>query len=232
MMSSLLLLLSLSSQASSGGISLGQTRIVFSAADKAQTVTVSNSGQRAYLIQARVHNGLDETSLAPFIVTPPLFRLAGESRQMLRILPQVGTLPTERESLFYLSVSAIPAQAEPITAADRLSVGVRFVVKLFYRPLGLTPPAESTPCLLTFTREAQGLRVANPTGYFQTLGRLTVNGRDVMLDGQASMVPPQGSLTLAIQGLANLVSWQTVTDYGGLSATCQQTRPPIAETLP
>ncbi|MFV8908425.1 molecular chaperone [Serratia fonticola] len=232
MMASLLLPVALSSQASSGGISLGQTRVVFSAADKAQAVVVSNSGQRPYLIQARVQNGLDESSPAPFIVTPPLFRLAGESRQVLRLLPPGATLPTDRESLFYLSVSAIPAQDTPITTVDRLSVGVRFVVKLFYRPVALAQSAESTSCLLMFTREAQGLRVANPTGYFQTLGKMTVNGRDVVLDGQPSMVPPQGSLTLAVNGPTNRVSWRTVTDHGGLSASCQQALSTQVEPTP
>ncbi|WP_193588374.1 hypothetical protein [Yersinia hibernica] len=44
-LSSLLLTLSLSAYAESGGISLGQTRVIFSSADKAQILTVSNSGQ-------------------------------------------------------------------------------------------------------------------------------------------------------------------------------------------
>ncbi len=117
-LSSLLLTFSLSAQAGSGGISLGQTRVIFSSADKAQTLTVSNSGQQAYLVQARVQNGLDDTTPAPFIVTPPLFSLQGDSRQLLRLLPQGATLPTDQESLFYLSISAIPAQAEPVTAAE------------------------------------------------------------------------------------------------------------------
>lgn len=225
----LLLLLSLSLQASSGGISLGQTRVIFSAADKAQTITVNNSGQRAYLIQARVQNGQEDPTPAPFIVTPPLFSLPGESRQLLRILPQGDTLPTDRESLFYLSVSAIPAQAEPVTATDRLSVGVRFVVKLFYRPQGL---AQITSCSLTFKRDAQGIQISNPSAYFQTLGRLSVNGHTVALDPQASMVPPQSSLSLAVNGPVNKLTWQTVTDYGGLSPSCQQTLSAAAEATP
>lgn len=228
----LLFLFSLSSLAGSGGVSLEQTRVIFSAGDKAQTVTVRNSGQRTYLVQARVQNNLDDTTSAPFIVTPPLFSLLGDSRQLLRVLPQDAVLPADRESLFYLSVSAIPAQSEPVTAPDRLSVGARFVVKLFYRPHGLTPSADSVSCRLTFRREAHGVQVANPTAYFQTLGALSVNGRAVALERQPAMVPPQGRITLIVDGPVNNVTWQTVTDHGGLSPLCRQTGPVAAEMTP
>lgn len=225
--SGLLFTLSLPLQAGNGGVSLGQTRIIFSAADKAQTLTVSNSGARAYLIQSRVQNGLDDTTPAPFIVTPPLFSLPGDSRQLLRILPQGAALPSDRESLFYLSVSAIPAQEKPVTAADRLSVGVRFVLKLFYRPQGL--PAMDA-CLLKFSHSAHGVQVTNSSAYFQTLGMLTINGHTLALDQQPTMVSPRGSILLAVDGPLYNLSWQTVTDHGGLSQPCQQTGPATVET--
>ncbi|HFN1103747.1 TPA: molecular chaperone [Klebsiella variicola subsp. variicola] len=231
-LSGLLLTFCLSAQAGSGGISLGQTRVIFSSADKAQTLTVSNSGQQAYLVQTRVQNGPDDTTPAPFIVTPPLFSLQGDSRQLLRLLPQGATLPADRESLFYLSVSAIPAQAEPVTADSRLSAGVRFVIKLFYRPQSLALPADNTPCLLTFRRDAHGVRVLNPTGYFQTLGMLSVDGHTVALERQPAMVPPHSSLILAVDGPVNKVTWQTLTDYGGLSGSCRQTGSASTETTP
>ncbi|ENY3730632.1 fimbrial biogenesis chaperone [Enterobacter mori] len=231
-LASLLLIFSLSAHSGSGGISLGQTRVIFSSAYNAQTLTVSNSGRQAYLVQARVENGQGDTRPAPFIVTPPLFSLQGNSRQLLRLLPMDATLPDDQESLFYLSISAIPAQAEPVTAADRLSVGVRFVIKLFYRPQGLALPANNTPCLLTFRREAHGVRAINPTGYFQTLGKLVVDGQTVVPDQQPAMVPPHSSITLAVNGPANKVVWQTITDFGGLSQSCQQTGSASTETTP
>lgn len=228
----LLITPSLPSLAGSGGISLGQTRVIFSSADKAQTLTVSNSEQRAYLVQTRVQNSQGGTSDTPFIVTPPLFSLQGNSRQLLRILPQDATLPTDRESLFYLSVAAIPAQAEPATATDRLSVGVRFVIKLIYRPQSLALSAHAAPCLLAFSHQTHGVRISNPTAYFQTLGVLRINGHTVELDQQPAMVPPQSSITLPVAGPVNMVAWQTITDHGGLSPSCQQTGSDAVGTTP
>lgn len=210
-------------QNNGGGVSLEQTRVIFSAGDKGQTVTAKNTDSRSYLLQAQVQNGLEDVTPAPFIVTPPLSLLKSDSRQLLRILLQDARLPNDRESLFYLSVAAIPAQSEPVAGSDRLSVGVRFLVKLFYRPDGLLPSVDSVPCRLIFTRVAQGVQVANPTPYFQTLGELTFNGRSAALEPKQAMVAPQGSRIITVTGGGENISWNTITDYGVLSQPCQQT---------
>lgn len=225
----LVLTTSLPSHAAEGGIYLGQTRVIFSATDKAQTLTVANSGERNYLIQALTLETPDSTAAAPFIITPPLFTLQGNQRQLLRILPLNAALPADRESLFYLSLSAIPAQREPVSAQDRLSIGLRFVVKLFYRPATLLTPASTTPCQLVFRTTAQGLQISNPTAYFQTLGKLTINGQPVALEQQPAMVPPLDSITLAMHPSVKKITWRVITDYGGLSHTCQQDGPRIME---
>lgn len=226
----MLLTFSLCSQATSGGVSLGQTRVIFSSADKAQTLTISNSGKQAYLIQTRVQKGLNDPASAPFIVTPPLFSLQGNSRQILRLLPQSFSLPVDRESLFYISVSAIPALSGPVTPTDRLSVGVRFVIKLFYRPQGL--PADSAACFLMFRREPHVVRVINPSGYFQTIGMLSFDERRRESGQETSMVPPYSSITLPVDRAVNRVDWRTLNDYGGLSAVCHQAGLPATEVAP
>ncbi|OMQ23690.1 fimbrial biogenesis chaperone [Serratia oryzae] len=210
-------------QNNGGGVSLEQTRVIFSAGDKGQTVAAKNTDSRSYLLQAQVQNSLEDITPAPFIVTPPLSLLKGNSRQLLRILPPDAKLPNDRESLFYLSVAVVPSQSEPMVGSDRLSVGVRFLVKLFYRPEGLSPSADSVPCQLIFNRVAQGVRVSNPTPYFQTLGELTFNGRNAVLEPTQSMVAPQDSHIITVKGLGDQLSWKTITDYGVLSQSCQQT---------
>ncbi|MEX9822040.1 fimbrial biogenesis chaperone [Providencia vermicola] len=207
--------------AQSGGISLGQTRVIFSPEDKSQSISVINSSIRSYLVQSRVQTEPNTMTVAPFIVTPPLFTLKGDSRQILRILPQNNLFPTDRESLFYLSISAIPALDGPVVEQDRLSVGLRFVLKLFYRPAGLTLLPEEAPCQLTFKRVIQGVQINNPTPYYQTLATLTSNGRALEIDRKLSMVAPRSSQTLPVE-ISHQVSWQTVTDYGGLSVLCHQ----------
>ncbi|WP_025123105.1 MULTISPECIES: molecular chaperone [unclassified Serratia (in: enterobacteria)] len=218
------------SPGSPGGVSLSQTRVVFLSTDKAQTLAIKNTDSRVYLIQSRVQMTPDETTAAPFVVTPPLFTLQPDNRQLLRIVAQGDEHPKDRESVFYLSVLAIPAREGKDIAPVQVSMGMRFVIKLFYRPAGLQESMETTACRLRFMPVPGGLRVENPTPYFQTLGHLTFNGTPVNMDVSASMLAPFGSVRYRVTGTSGQADWQTVTDYGGLSARCRQTVPSTQET--
>ncbi|MDR4898903.1 molecular chaperone [Yersinia kristensenii] len=147
---------------------------------------------------------------------------------MLRILSQGAALPTDRETLFYLSVLAIPAQTEkPLAQSEpaQLSMGFRFTIKLFYRPEGLKPSPELAACQLRVSRADNAIKIENPTPYFQTLGRLTFNQRPVNLNATSSMLSPMSSQRYPTSTAITQVEWQTITDYGGFSAQCQQMLP-------
>ncbi|WP_156293932.1 fimbrial biogenesis chaperone [Serratia oryzae] len=212
----------LAAQNPAGGISLNQTRVIFLSTDKAQTLAVKNTSKQNYLIQSRVQQAPDDSTAAPFIVTPPMFSLQPDNQQLLRIIPQGAALPADRESLFYLAVIAIPASGKELPSA-RVSMGVRFVIKLFYRPADLKMTPANTTCSLRFSPGVNGVRIENPTPYFQTLGHLKFNGKPVNLDVQPSMLAPMSTQNYTAQGQVTQAEWQTVTDYGGLSTPCQQT---------
>lgn len=217
-----------------GGISLGQTRVVFLSTDKTQTLTVKNTGSRSWLIQSRIQRGAEDTIAGPFLVTPPLFSMQPDSRQLLRIVSLGNALPADRESLFVLSVVAIPAAKSQATAdgvQGQVSMGIRFTLKLFYRPIGLLSGVETAACQLRFTVMPVGVRAENPTPYFQTLGQLMLNGTPINLNTQPSMLAPFGSQIYRTGTVGAIqADWQTVTDYGGLSDRCQQTVSATQET--
>lgn len=210
-----------------GGVSLSQTRVVLTADGPAQSVTVKNRGQQTYLIQSRVQRTPDTAGEVPFIVTPPLFRLGADSQNLLRILrPDDLGLPADRESLFYLAVTAVPAQAPPGTGESetqlsaQISMGFRHVIKLFYRPQGLALSPEAAYCQLRLTRTAAGVRLDNPTPYYLTFSHLRFNRMAVDLDRQPSMLAPQGSQTYSTPGPVTRAEWQLITDHGSLSPRC------------
>ncbi len=205
-----------------GGIRLNQTRIIFPASEKAQTVTITNSDNRTYLVQSRVQLDVNNPTPAPFFATPPVFLLKPDSRQLLRIVPQGGALPTDRESVFYLSVLAIPSRANKDDAPVQISAGLQFLIKLFYRPPALSATSQTPLCPLHFSRQGQAIRVQNPTPYHQTLGQLTFDHTAVNLQTQPAMLAPMSTLVFAVTGSPLHAEWQTITDYGGLSAPCKQ----------
>ena len=205
--------------AAQGGIRLNQTRIIVSDINDIQPLTVTNSANNSYLIQTRVVKNPGEDSAAPFFVTPPLFVLKSDSRQLLRIVPQeLGALPTDRESVFYLSVLAIPARHNKDNAPLQLSLGLRLTLKLFYRPPALAMPPDAVSCNLRFRTGAQGVEVYNPTPYHQTFGRLVFDRKPVYLDSLPSMVAPFSSQHYALNHRATQAGWQLITDFGGLSS--------------
>ncbi len=206
-----------------GGISLGQTRVVFLSTDKAQTLTVKNTGNRSYLIQSQALMAPGDTTAAPFMVTPPLFTLQPDSQQFLRILlVHKDKLPNDRESVFYLSMLAIPAKEEKMVSPAQVSLGMRIVIKLFYRPTGLKDVGEVSACRLQFRSVPEGIRIENPTPYFQTLGQLMFNQTPVNLNNQPSMLAPLSAQIYPAPRGNTTVEWKTITDYGGLSTPCQQ----------
>lgn len=175
----------------------------------------------AFLVQSRALLTQGNSAVAPFTITPPLFTLAPNSRQILRILPQNATLSDKQETLFHLSVLAIPASPAPTEVPLQVSTAMRFGLKLFYRPASLDAPSESQGCRLRFSQSAQGVRIENPTPYYQTLGKLSVGRTPVSLIPTTSMLPPGGSQTLSTQAESAEITWQTITDHGALSERCR-----------
>ncbi|NIF58009.1 molecular chaperone [Enterobacter sp. Ap-916] len=214
------LLLPLVAQAD-GGIALTKTRLVFNAAEKTQTLIVKNNSDRAWLIHSRSLTALDgDDAGTPFIVIPPLFRLAAGKEQTLRIMRKEQPPEQDRESLFYLSIKAIPASQQS-DAAAQVSAGLRFNLKLIYRPAKLKLDNELPACHLNFSRSGNGLSVRNPSPYFITLGALTLDGQPRQADASPLMLPPFGRQVLDAAGPTRHVTWQVVDDRGGLAPLCK-----------
>ncbi|MGJ5719054.1 fimbrial biogenesis chaperone [Morganella sp. B601] len=230
----LTVLLSCQASGADGGLQLSQTRVIFDARAKNAKATISNQSDRVYLVKTGVLATPDPDAAkkdatvpaAPFMVTPPLFRLEPDSQHSVLVVRNGTTeLPTDRESVFYLSMLAIPAtakQAEEYNTgvSARVSVGIQTVIKLFYRPAGLSMPAGAAAESLTFRQTGHSLQVGNPSPYFVTLARLSLNGSMLNVrDTEAgAMISPFSVQNYPVTGLAQKVSWTTVNDYGGESA--------------
>lgn len=226
LISALFLSVSTKTSAQQNGISLSQTRVVFTEGEKAQTLTVYNRGAKSYLIQTRVYNDKNRLKAAPFIVTPPLSLLEGDSQQILRLVKQDGALPSDRESVFYLSVLAVPSHTEDENRDKgnaKVSVGFRFAVKLFYRPERLASSSIQDECNLNITENRKGYVINNPTPYYQTLGMLSVNNRAVNLDDVSAMIVPHGHQQYQFKEKVQTLKWNIINDYGGFSKTCEIT---------
>jgi len=230
---SLCLLVASASALADGGVSFTRNRLVFNEGDKAISLSVVNHGENPYLIQAGVSTGGDTPHRAPFLVTPPLFRLNGNAQNMMRIVGDGTALPRDRESVFYFYASAIPAQREgngDDTSAEgghgvvgaQLSIAMKTVLKLFYRPKGLSVTIDQAHSMMQFMQQGTQVVISNPTPYYQSFAQLSFDGVSQNLERQVSMIPPRGSATFAVGKPVQTVSWSVMTDYGGSTPVMTQ----------
>jgi len=70
---------------------------------------------------------------APFLITPPLFRLDAKEDNVLRVVRTGGNLPGDRESLYWLNIKAIPS-SKHVEGMNTLQIAINTRIKLLYRP--------------------------------------------------------------------------------------------------
>jgi len=197
-----------------GGVALSTTRVIYPAEKKEASLTVSNNDKKEdFLIQSWVEDASGNKK-TPFIVTPPLFQLDHGKDNVLRIVNVGAGLPQDRESVYWLNVKSIPPRSENVNV---LQIAVRTRLKLFYRPAGLTGKPLDAEGLLQFRQQGQQLMVTNPSGYNLTLGRVTVNQKELKTLG---MVPAKGQLALTLPAAsshAGQVEYTVINDFGAAS---------------
>jgi len=205
-----------------GGVSFSRNRLIFPAAERAISLTVINHGNSPYLVQAGVSGDTERKSSAPFMVTPPIFRLEGGARNVMRLVRVGGDLPSDRESVFWFYANTIPSQSAPQAGeavrdkvGASLSISMRTLLKVFWRPSGLKVTPEQAPSLMQFSQADGGVLVKNPTPYYQSFARLVFDGREQDLDRGPSMVAPFSDLRIPAKGAVHNVTWSVMNDYGG-----------------
>ncbi|HEJ7994301.1 TPA: molecular chaperone [Serratia liquefaciens] len=209
------------------GVGVGAVRVIYEAKSGRVLVPVTNSAADPYLVQSRVSLTRSGHEATPFFVSPPLLRLEGNSKAVLRITGNTQFLPQDRESLFYLTVTGIPS-SNPLSRQNKsgfMSGGLSFALatslKLFYRPANLPVTEEQAVKGLNVTRNGSGVRIENTSPYFITFNGLRINGRPVKFGkgGQPDMISPFSSVTYPAErayplNQAGKVTWQVITGVG------------------
>lgn len=209
----LLLSGTLAQAADVGGVTVGGTRLIYDGGKKEASLSVTNSDTNPYLIQswAETRNGGAEK--APFIVTPPLFRLEGNEQNLLRIVRTGGNLPEDRESLYWLNIKSIPAGSKK-EGANTLQIAVKTSIKLLYRPQGLKGVPENVTNKLTWSQSGTRLSVKNPTPFVMNFRQVKVGGQEIK---DVNYVLPMSEATFTVPANASgTVSWKLISDYGGV----------------
>lgn len=84
----------------------------------------------------------ENSSVMPFIATPPVFRIQPKAGQVVRVIyNNTKKLPQDRESVFWFNVLQVPpTNIGSDSGQNKMLVMLRSRIKLFYRPDGLGKP--------------------------------------------------------------------------------------------
>lgn len=197
------------------GVSLNQSRVIYSASDKSQMVQVHNDTDNSLLVQASILDDIEGKPIDSFIVTPPLFKVVPRSDFAMRILPNnLTSLPKDRESIFYFKVRALPSMKKVDESENRQSLVfvTAFIIKLIYRPEGIHEPRALDYKKVYLTNKNGHWEFVNPTPYYMTIVGLSI---DTKTSEGSFLIKPFDSLILEnkISDKSN-VSWYFLNDFG------------------
>ncbi|MBP1133081.1 fimbrial chaperone protein [Serratia sp. PL17] len=214
------------------GITFYVLRVIYPATEKkGVTMKIYNKTTTPYLMQSlirpvdpvtgEVSMDVAEGAQMPFIVTPPLSRMEPGGELGLRIRRNDVVLPTDRESVFFLSMKGIPAQIAPEQrvqneTTSQVTLAVVNSLKVFYRPEGLAKRAVADVAgKLRFRLNGTHLTAENPTPYWLTFSRLKVGGTALDNTQLRQMVPPKGLRHYTVpEGVSGAIEWQLIDEDG------------------
>ena len=219
-------LLSCPPAALADGFGINATRLIYPQGAGSIAVTVRNTQPTLpYLVQTSISRAADSYKTTPFTVTPPIFRLEPKSVNQIRIAGNDSDLPKDRESVFYFHATAIPATTAPTENQSSTGVqasvqfGVGSIIKLFYRPAGLSSSSTDAQKNLKFSAGKSGLEVSNPSPYFVSFASIKFGGQALKLDTPAAlMIATFSTHTYPTTVKSGSVEWQTINDQGGVDA--------------
>ena len=155
------------------GIVIYGTRVIYPAEKNEVLVQLMNQGERSSLVQSWIDDG--NTSLppekinVPFMLTPPVAKIPGDSGQQLKIKKMPNTLPNDKESLFFLNVLDIPPNNPDSAGKNVLKFAMQNRIKLFYRPKGIAAVNKNTFHKLALTRSGNSYSIRNDAANWVTV---------------------------------------------------------------
>ncbi|HGF6562262.1 molecular chaperone [Providencia sp. PROV188] len=188
-----LILLLLSSQ-THASLMLKKTRLIYLSDQKSANIQAINDSEHASLVQSWIDEGnihsTPETTEAPFIVTPPVTKIAAHDGTQLRIRFIGGDLPQDRESVFYLNVLDISPKPQNKEGMNIIQLALQIRIKVFYRPAALANGIESFINNVSALHSESQLSIKNPTPYFLNISQLYYENNQNTPIAKSIMIPP------------------------------------------
>ena len=192
------------------------SRVIYSADEKAATLSIKNNAKLPYMAQIWLEPGMatDTSQKIPIIVTPPLLRLEPQKESALRFIYSGQGLPIDRESQYWINIQEIPPKPKE---KNILQIAIRSKIKLFYRPESIKIQLpEAVKQLRWFVQDGQ-LKLENKSPLHITIGEIQFNNSAPVSQLQQDMVAPFQTIKVLDSPPATTknFAYTYINDYGG-----------------
>ena len=206
------------------------TRVIFPANQNEKTVHLQNKDNNPNIVQVWLDSGDEsstpETADTPIIANPQIFKMAPNQGQIVRLIftGDKSTLAKDRESIFYMNFSEIPASKSENTASNRLMLVFKNRVKVLYRPDNLAVPSHEISKHITYqwvgNNANQKIVLHNNSPYYANFSELNLtHAGQKKLIAKNQMIAPYSSrewaYSLKTTNTANVkINLNLINDYG------------------
>jgi chaperone protein EcpD len=231
----LLLALPLLAPAAQANVVIAGTRVIYPADQREVTLRLDNRGELPALVQVWVDDGNKDTPIGqlkvPFVITPVISRIEARNGQTLRLsYTGGGSLPTDKESVYWLNLLDIPPQSAKKQDANLLQMALRTRIKIFFRPVKLDAEgAAAAIAALRWSPSDKGLQATNHSAYYVNIASVTYsNGGRKLNSVEGAMVAPGQSQLFKFNAAGGdiphgaQINYTAINDFGG--ETKQQAR--------
>lgn len=199
-----------------GGIIIYGARVIYPAQKKDITVQLLNDDSRSSLVQAWIDDGdisiPPEKIKVPFMLTPPVVRVAGGAGQQLKIKGLPNHLPTDRESLFYLNVLDIPPNsADGNKDNNRIKFAMQNRIKFIYRPQGISGVDKKAFSRIKLKVTTGGINVKNETANWIVIPAIENSGK---VNNKTLLLAPRAEQLVAVKNYASRYTVTLIDDHG------------------
>lgn len=202
------------------------TRIIFQSNEQETSIEINNKGTVPSLVQTWIDKGNIEKSptniQVPFVLSPPIFRIDGNKRQILRIIYTGEKLPEDRESIFWLNILEIPPKN---SENNTLQFTYRSRIKLFFRPESLPTAAndgiKKLDWRILHEKNKYYLDVKNTSPFFVSLINIKISNKNISTEVKPDMVAPFSREKFELEekniSAPLRIDYKAVNDFGGIT---------------
>ncbi|CAM7624962.1 fimbria/pilus periplasmic chaperone [Citrobacter sedlakii] len=193
------------------------TRVIYPSERNEIIVQLMNQSGKASLVQSWIDDGdttiPPEKIQVPFLLTPPVVRIKGNSGQQIKIKKMPNALPQDKESLFYFNVLDIPPNVSEHEGKNTLKFAMQNRLKLLYRPKSIEPVTQNSIKKITLSRKQGGLQLNNGTANWITIPK--IEAKKVQLNSKTLLLAPLSTQAVTLKSAASNDYHITIIDDRG-----------------